>query len=360
MKNALTEEVIKNYLESKSGKNAEVLNFSFIGEGYYANGYRVVYRVGKEIKTEFIRVIKSLNSGHEYPIDRAREMIAGKEIADNIASAPKVYDVVGFNEKGEAHSAAEMIEYFSIGEYIDGTKLYTADLENIVKKGKTDKDDIGRCLELSNYLAGVHKNKFLVGVNYPAEKIDTAKSLYKRVMREVISHNELTLGVLDFDWEEKDWGVTRKELYGFLADALVYKESLKGNYGRLGRIHGDFWDKNILFKDNKLIASDTSRFIWGEPAIDVAGLVARFMNFDLVNFGTLEGPFSNLTKVFIENYLEKTKDTDILRVMPYVFSFYVIVSSHPAFHPELSRENRKNWIKIGQDMLSRGEFALKK
>lgn len=316
MKKILTEKIIKNYLKEKFRNEVEVLEFSFIGEGYYANGYKVIYKISGKIKTEFIRVIKPLNSGHEYPIDRAMQMIASKEISDNITNAPKIYDVVGLNRKGKAYSVASIIEYFSIGEFIDGARMYTTNLENIFKKGKVYGEDITRCIRLSDYLAEVHKNKFLARKKDLPEKIDLAKSLYKRMLREMISNNELTLGVLDIDWQEKDWGVSEKEIYSFLGDALVYKESLKNNYERLGRIHGDFWDKNILFQGEKLIASDTSRFAWGEPATDVAAIVARYMNFDLVNFGSLNGPFSELTKVFIENYLSKTGDTDLLKIIP--------------------------------------------
>lgn len=66
-----------------------------------------------------------------------------------------------------------------------------------------------------------------------------------------------------------------------------------------------------------------------------------------------------LTEKIIQNYLDKTGDRYLLKVMPYAFSFYAIVSSHPAFHPELSVENRKNWIKIGKNMLFSGEFDWK-
>lgn len=356
MKTILNEKIIKNYFESKFNEKIEILEFGFVGEGYYANGYKVVYKVGDGIKKDFVRVVKSLNSGHEYPIDRAVQMIVSKEISDNIANALKIYDIAGFDEKGAVHSVAKNIEYFSIGEFIEESNFYTADMEKIVKKKKVDKDDIERCLRLSDYLVDIHKNKFLGRKDGLPKKIELAKSLYKRTLREVISNNELTLGILDIDWKEKDWGAGKQEIYGFIADALVYKESLKNNYERLGRIHGDFWDKNILFQGEKMIASDTSRFIWGEPAIDIAALVARYMNFDLVNFGSLDGPFNKLTKVFIENYLDKTKDEELLKIMPYAFVFYVIVSSHPAFHPELSIENRKTWINIGKNILKSGLF----
>ncbi|MBU3965515.1 hypothetical protein KKG29_00925 [Patescibacteria group bacterium] len=355
MKSALNEKIIKDYLESKLKNEVEILEFSFIGEGYYANGYKLVYKIGGETKTDFVRLIKPLNSGHEYPIDRALQMIASKEISDNIANTPKIYDVVGFDEKGEAHSVAKNIEYFSIGEYVDGGKQYTIDLETITQKKKLEPSDISQCLELSNYLAEIHRKKFLSKKESSREKIDLAKSLYKRATREIISSGELTLGVLDFDWEEREWA-SKKEIYDFVADSLVYREKIKNNYLRLSKVHGDFWDKNILFKNGKMTASDPSRFIWGEPAVDVAAMVARFMNFDLVNFGDLSGLFSKLTKIFMKNYLEKTSDAEILGILPYVFSFNAVVSSHPAFHPELSVENRKLWIKIGRKILESEKF----
>ncbi len=285
-------------------------------------------------------------------------MIASKEISDNLPAIPKIYDVAVFDKKGRARSIAKNIEYFSIGEYIEGAKQYADDLENIAKKKKLKAPDISRCLKLSNYLAKIHREKFLGKKDDSREKTELAKSLYKRTLREIITGGELTAGILDIDWEEKDW-VSKKEIYDFIKDAFIVKESLKNNYERLGRIHGDFWDKNILFKNEKLIASDGSRFIWGEPAIDIAMMVARFMNFDLVNFGNLSGSFGKLTKIFMGNYLEKTGDKDLLKVFPYVFTFNALVSSHPAFHPELNVGMRKAWVNIGKKILWDERFDWK-
>ncbi len=54
----ISDKVIKNYLESELKTKIEVLEFSFIGEGYYANGYKVVYKIGGgKVKTNFIRIM---------------------------------------------------------------------------------------------------------------------------------------------------------------------------------------------------------------------------------------------------------------------------------------------------------------
>lgn len=354
----ITEKIVQNYLESKLKREVRILEFSFIGEGFYANGYKVVYEVGGEKKTDFVRVIKPMNSGHEYPIDRAMLLVTSKEISDGLSKVPKVSDVVGFDKDGKTCAIAGNIEYFSIGEYVEGAKEYMLDLERIAKRKKLADSDITRALGLSDYLVEAHKKKFINGKS-SEEEINLARSLYKRATREIVSNNELTMGILDIDWNEKDWGVSKNEIYDLVRDALVYHEGIKNNYQRLSRIHGDFWDKNILFKNGKLIASDTSRFVWGEPAIDIATLVARYMNFDLRNFGNLSGIFSKLAGTFVENYLKKTGDEELLKVFPYVFSFNALVSSHPAFHPELSVELRRSWIGLGRSMLKDGQFDWK-
>src|SRR5262249_41068863 len=104
---------------------------------------------------------------------------------------------------------------------------------------------------------------------------------------------------------------------------------------------GDFHPWNILFREGTdFLLLDRSRGEWGEPADDVTSLTMNYLFFSLQRSGRLEGNLESLFRRFWDRYLQKTRDTEMLRVVAPFFAFRGLVMAHPVWYPNLTTDVR--------------------
>ena len=74
--------------------------------------------------------------------------------------------------------------------------------------------------------------------------------------------------------------------------------------------------------------------------------------------GTFEGPFAELFRLFLDAYLEKTKDDGFFEVAQPFFAFRVLVIANPRFYPDDSDANRRKLLNFGHAVLETDRFRV--
>ncbi len=131
-------------------------------------------------------------------------------------------------------------------------------------------------------------------------------------------------------------------------------------HNRLSQIHGDFHPGNIWFDGDTFTLLDRSRGPWGEPADDITALTINYIFFSLNNLGKLKGPYYEAIKLFYDEYIKKTGDIDIYRVVAPFYAFRGVVVANPIFYPDVSNDNRKRIFKFINGVLEDTAFDVEK
>jgi aminoglycoside phosphotransferase family enzyme len=331
---------VSDYTKRKFG--SEAVEFRELGKGFHGTGYLVVLKDGRRMVLKTLRPEAEL--GHEYAADRAQVLFLANEIYD-LPNHIKAYDAGAVTKEGLV-SAGNASDFFLMMEELPaGAKDYKQDLERIMKEDKLTERDRKRAKILAEYLAKIHSMK------------KDAPSLYKRKIREAVCHNELMTGVIDLYPEKLTW-TTDKELTDLSKTGLEWWGRLKKKTKRLSAIHGDFYFNNIFFDDSdKLTVTDRSRGAWGEPAEDVVTVVINWMMWAFLKHGEFRGPFRELTDMFIKTYIDKTKDKEILEMMPLFFISRAPIVCCPVFYPDSSYDKaRRKLFDFVWDMHKKGRF----
>ena len=103
---------------------------------------------------------------------------------------------------------------------------------------------------------------------------------------------------------------------------------------------------------------DRSRGEWGEPADDIAALTINYLFYSLQKYGSLKGNFQKLFHLFWENYLKKTNDFEILKVIQPFYAWRAMVVASPIWYPNLPREVRIKLFNFIKNILQTKELDL--
>jgi len=338
---------IKAFLEKHYSKNIEVIKFSHIGSGWVANGHELKFRVEGEDKKVAIRVLKDVDFSHDYPSDRGAYLSLQHRSSKMLPNHNKSIGVIAVSpDSNDLVETAEHDEYFQVLEWAKG-KEYLDDILEISKRDNLIKTDIKRAKTLSDYLVMIHK------IGFKGDQ-EHARSLYKRHTRDFVGSSFL-MDVLD-TYPDKVGFASKNEIYNFVNQIYIHRENTKHMFTRLRKIHGDFHPGNVRFDGEEFEILDSARVIWGEPADDVACMAINYVWNSIKQRGSFGGGYAELFSVFYDNYIQKTGDKQICKLIPMFFAVRSVVLNHPLFFEEKD-ENRKKLFNLSLKLLNKGNFS---
>jgi hypothetical protein len=313
----------------------------------YGVPYFIEFTVEGQTKRLVLETVRPEGFGHDYFSDRAAILLWQHSAFSKLPKHVKSVDVGSFSSDGETlKSLGDCVEFFMLTDFVDGSP-YHDDLDRIkVTCNVTDLDE-ERCIALSDYLVEIHSTK----------KKD-APELYVRRIRDLTGQGEGIFGLID-SYPSNLGYVDEKYFVELEKDCLEWRWRLKDKTYRLSQVHGDFHCWNVLFRRGlDFTVLDRSRGEWGEPADDVAAMTINYLLYSLQAFGEINGPFRRLFTLFWKNYLDKTGDDEILKVIQPFYSWRSLVIASPLWYPNLSLIARKKILRFAACVLRARKFEF--
>jgi hypothetical protein len=344
-------EFVEQYLSSVYRKPVAVSRLLPLGEGSgdlkgfgYGVPLFIELDVAGETKQLVLQTIRQEGFGHDHFADRAAVLLLQHSTFDKLPRHVRSVDVGSFTAEGRnLKSLGDCNEFFLLTEFVEGVP-YHSDLDSILDTGALSNLDEDRCLALSDYLVEIHRVK------------KDLPELYVRRIRDLIGHGECIFGLTD-SYPSGLGYVDEKFFIKFEKMCVEWRWRLKHWAHRLAQVHGDFHPWNVLFRGGlDFTLLDRSRGEWGEPADDVSAMTINYIFYALQSSEGLEGPFGRLFLLFWRNYLDKSKDDEILNVVQPFYAFRSLVLASPLWYPNLPLIVRKRIFHFATKVLESGEF----
>lgn len=339
----INETNIKRYIRDLFGKRARRINIRKLGEGVQGAGFLI------EINTDTVRksyVIKGLfpeGLEHDYPADRAGVFLLDLDTFEKLPKHVKAIDVLAEKEDGSIKSIGGGREYYLLMERAEG-RHYFNDLVSLAEKKKLDSADVEKITAMTSYLAEIHSVK------------KESKALYWRKVRDTIGHGECLMGVFD---TYPDGTIRYEEAADIEKKCVDWRARLKPEFRRLCQVHGDFHPGNIWFqKGSDFILLDRSRGPWGDAADDITALTINYIFFSINYFGSLKGPYREALELFYSDYVNRTGDNALFKVVAPFYAFRGAVVANPVFYPEVTSDNRRKIINFMHGVLNDESFNI--
>ena len=287
--------------------------------------------------------------GHDYPADRAWQALYAHPAYNSFPAHVRSLDVGFARSSGALVSAADATEFFQLVEKAEG-RLYWLDLDRLLTV-PLQPLDLGRARALGDFLAGAH-----------AAKRDEP-TLYHRRIRELVGHGECLMGILD-SYPHPFAPLPVEACEALERDAVSWRWRLRERSHRLSRVHGDFHPWNLLFgRATDFAVLDRSRGEWGEPADDVSALGINYLFFGLRRAAAERGrgvaePFVTLFRAFLDAYLERARDRELLEVIPPFLAFRALVIAHPRWYPAIEPGPRTALLRFARRLMAGEPFAV--
>ena len=336
---------LEEYLKGLFGGNTRLLEFSRLGAGVHGTGFLINMMTSSGERALVLKDLSGDGLGHDYPSDRASVFLLAMGNYNSLPMHIKSIDVAALREDGSVHSIGGGVEYYLLMEMARGVD-YFKDLNAMAKKASLDQGDIKKIELMTSYLAQIHSIR------------KDSKTLYWRKLRDTIGHGECLMGVLD-TYPEPSFA-NYEDMAEIEKKCIDWIFRLKPMHNRLSQIHGDFHPGNIWFDGDTFTLLDRSRGPWGEPADDITALTINYIFFSLNNLGKLKGPYYEAIKLFYDEYIKKTGDIDIYRVVAPFYAFRGVVVANPIFYPDVSNDNRKRIFKFINGVLEDTAFDVEK
>ena len=315
----MDQEKLRLYLEKKFNSQVKINEFKKLGKGVYGTAYLIDFNTEKENKRLVLKTMALGGFGHDNPSDIAGILLWENKAYNKLSKHIKSFDVLGVDKEKNITSMGDAEEFYILMDEAKGNE-YSKDITRILKNGITEQDK-ERTKALANYLVEIHSKK------------KNAPLLYKRRARDLVSHGEYIMGVLD-SYPNKSF-TNQEEVTNLVKEALIFWPIMKSKTHRLCQIHGDFHPFNILFtKDNEFILLDRSRGEYGEAADDLTALAINYIFWSLIKYGCFKAEFKELFNLFFNTYMKKTNDKEMLEIIQPFFTFRAIVIANPIFYPD--------------------------
>jgi len=366
----INEEALKAYIK-KEFPEATHVDIRKLGSGVQGAGFLIETRTREGVKSYVVKALIPEGFGHDYPSDRAAVFLLDLDEYKNLPKHVNALDVLAEMEDGSVKSIGGGIEYYLLMEKAEG-RHYFHDLSELSKKHKMGTPDIEKIKTMTSYLAEIHSVK------------KDSRTLYWRKLRDTIGHGECLMGVFDI---YPDGIISYEEMADIEKKCIDWRAKLKPKFKRLCQIHGDFHPGNIWFKVNDtetrrkgdtenslsprvsaspsppimdFILLDRSRGPWGEAADDITALTINYIFFSINYFGRLEGPYLEAMKLFYNEYIKKTGDSEIYELVAPFYAFRGAVVANPVFYPEVSQENRYKIFNFVHGVLEDEAFSVER
>jgi serine/threonine protein kinase len=341
------DEKVQEYLRRNYGIDTKLLGIEALGEGVHGVAYLVKFSTPHEEHRLIMKALFPSRFGHDHYSDRAQVLLLANANYNDMPKHIKAVDVVG-ESPDRLISVKNAKEFYIFMDEAKG-ESYFKDLDAILKRGFLNERDMERARMLAHFLADLH------AIRYSGQN---AKILYRRRIRDLIGHGECIMGIIDA-YDSVDF-TTDGELVTYAGKCLNWWGKIKDKGERLCNVHGDYHPGNIRLQGDDFVLLDRSRGSWGESADDVSCLSVNYIHFALKDRGTFEGPFAELFRLFLEAYLEKTKDEGFFEVAQPFFAFRVLVIANPKFYPDDTIETKRKLIDFGLSVLETERFRTER
>jgi aminoglycoside phosphotransferase (APT) family kinase protein len=332
---------IRKYIKDLHGKGVTRVEIEKLGSGVQGSGFLIDVHTVKGLKSYVIKCLFPSGLGHDYPSDRAAVFLQDLDDFRKLPRHVKAVDVLSEKNDGSIISIGGGREYYLLMERTEG-KHYFNDLEEFSKKEKLEASDIEKIRSMTSYLSEIHSVK------------KTSRPLYWRKIRDIIGHGECLMGVFD---TYPDRTISYREMADIEKKCVDWRARLKNKTDRLCQVHGDFHPGNIWFKEKgDFILLDRSRGAYGDAADDVAALTINYIFFSINHFGNLQGPYMEAFRLFFREYLGKTGDTELLKVVAPFYAFRGAVIANPVFYPDVSKVKRRKILNFVHNVLNSRSF----
>lgn len=365
----INEDALKEYLRQEFGGDSRI-QIKKLGSGVHGAGFLIEIETDEGLKSFVIKGLVPKDFSHDYPSDRAGVFLLDLDEFKNLPKHVKAIDVLAEVEDGKIKSVGGGREYYLLMEKAEG-RDYFKDLDGFRDKERLDSADIEKIISMTSYLSEIHAIK------------KDSRTLYWRKLRDNIGHGECIMGVLD---TYPDGVLSYDEMAEIEKKTVDWRARLKPSFKRLSEIHGDFHPGNILFKEvnrnrsedgisNRgnpespnselrtgfdFILLDRSRGPWGEPADDITALTINYIFFSVRFHGRMKGAYDEGLKLFFEDYVRRSGDSDIYSVVQPFFAFRGVVVANPLFYPELTLPQRKRIFRFVNNVLNEEVFDPEK
>jgi len=341
-------EELERVLSEKLSKEIKIREIKKIGTGYHSDGFKLTTKDGLEF---FLKRIKSNDVGFEFPERKIASLLVSQSMANRINHKSNIKSLGVFIHNidfKEIPGADEESEIYQIQEFGGEGKSYLQILEGNTNKKNIDLKDKEEINKIIDYITEIHK------IKHPSQDKKRLDAVYNDFLRNVIGHPEYILQL--FHDMPKDNTVLSPDKQGeFLTLMIENMHYFKNKSERLTAIHGDFWGANVFFNDNaSMYVIDHSRMPWGDPGFDV-GL---FMGSYIISYHKTKNPyFKELANYFLERYIEKTGDKEVLNTMIYALGLIAVIYASPLHVPDISDETRKSVYLHIVKMLKQKRFS---
>lgn len=332
---------IAQYIKNLFGVDAKQVTIRKLGEGVQGAGFLIEIKRSEGIKQYVIKGLFPEGLEHDYPSDRAGVFLLDLDEFKNLPKHVKAVDVLAELKDGSIKSIGGGREYYLLMERAEG-KHYFNDLSGFSKKERLDPIDIQKIETMTSYLTEIHSVK------------KESRHLYWRKVRDTIGHGECLMGVFD---TYPDGSIAYKKMAEIEKMCVDWRMLLKPKHGRLCQVHGDFHPGNIWFKEGwDFILLDRSRGPWGDAADDVTALTINYIFFSINHYGDVRGPYLEALKLFYKEYIRKTGDKELLKIVAPFYAFRGAVVANPIFYPDVTPSKRRKIFNFMHNVLRARSF----